>query len=199
MSGRKYYGIIFAFVGIIIAAVVGIILAANWSELGYKRELKKIYFEETSELVYLGVDSYGHEQRIVAEKGYSNGKLVFTGRLVHLEKDDRGRWTMKGQSAPKEITDQLGYFCYEHISMQSLVKRKDLIAMRECHLFVFGNDARYAIPADLSAYLPPNVTVDVYQQGSSYLLHFISFTRDTTDFTLIDGRDILVRAGAIVD
>lgn len=113
MSGRKYFGIVFAFAGILIAAVVGIILAANWSELGYKRELKKIYFKETSELVYLGVDSFGHEQRIVAEKGYSNGQLLFTGRLVHLEKDDRGRWTMKGQSAPKEITDQSGYFYYD--------------------------------------------------------------------------------------
>ncbi len=199
MSGRKYFGIVFAFVGILIAAVVGIILAANWSELGYKRALKKINFEENSELVYLGVDSLGHEQRVIAERGFVNGRLIYTGRMVHLEKDDRGRWTMKGQSASAEVTDQLGYYRYFFTSLQSMVRRRNKLAMSECHLFVFGNDARYDIPADLSAYLPPNVTVDVIQRGQAYLLHFITYTNDSKEFFKINGRDILVQAGVIVD
>ena len=65
----------------------------------------------------------------------------------------------------------------------------------EFHDVYCGNNAAGPV-SPITAKLPPNVTVNVWQSGSSYLLHFISFGRESPLSGLSVG-ELLQSVGAI--
>lgn len=117
-----------------------------------------------------GIDANGHNYRAVA---HTHGGKYET--LALLTENALGWWeaTQVSDQAAYD-NDLIGIAWIDTAGFRWVDETGDLEVDFAFHNIYCGNNAVDAI-LPITEKLPPNVTVDIHQSGSSYLLHFISF------------------------
>ena len=119
-----------------------------------------------------GIGDNGNEYRVVFQYMFDN-----TVKILLLTRDDLGVW-----HATDEVIGPDSDAEYEYVTMGWMrfasIRRYDVNDQikidSEVHKVYGGNNAtkQIEIPTDL---LPPNVSVNVFQSGSVYVIHFVSY------------------------
>lgn len=126
--------------------------------------------EQYIQYIDTGFDNNGNEYRVVFQYMSDN-----TVKIVHLTKDDFGVWHVTDE-AHGPVSDaayvMMGWM--RTASMRRHEVNDPVVFDWEVHNVYGGNNAikQIEIPIDL---LPPNVTVNVFQAGSQYVIHFVSY------------------------
>lgn len=162
---RGIIGIIFA----IALVVLGMVHLNRWNIA-----LSSIGFSPSATgTVYEGVDANGDHYRVVACAG--------TGEYEHLAllTENRFGWWKATQVSHPVGQDELGRIAWSNVAGLRCADPGGKVKVDfEFHAVYCGDNAIGPV-SPITAKLPPNVTVDIYQSGSSYLLHFIFFGQDS--------------------
>jgi len=125
-----------------------------------------------------GIDDNGHEYRVVFH--YTHDNMV---KILLLTKDSLGIWHVTDEAVGPDSADT-GYVTMGWMRFAS-IRRYDVNDQArfdsEVHKVYGGNSAtkQIEIPLDL---LPPNVSANVFQSGTMYVIHFVSYgDADTLD------------------
>lgn len=138
--------------------------------------------------VDVGIDDNGNEYRIVFQYMPEN-KLKF----VHLVKDKYGMWKVAEETSGPDSHSQIvkmGWMRFASIKIYDV--RLQANTEWEVHAMYGGNNAskQIKIPSEL---LPANVSVNVFQAGERYVIHFTTFGSADT-LTQIDILHLLEQA-----
>ena len=143
------------------------------------------------EYIDTGFDNNGNEYRVVFQYMSDN-----TVKIVHLTKDDFGVWHVTDE-AHGPVSDaayvMMGWM--RTASMRRHEVNDPVVFDWEVHNVYGGNNARKQIEIPLGL-LPPNVTVNVFQAGSQYVIHFVSYGEVET-LNQIDIIDLLTQTRSI--
>ena len=126
--------------------------------------------EQYIQYIDTGFDNNGNEYRVVFQFMSDN-----TVKIVHLTKADFGVWHVTDE-AHGPVSDaayvMMGWM--RTASMRRHEVNDPVVFDWEVHNVYGGNNAikQIEIPLEL---LPPNVTVNVFQAGSQYVIHFVSY------------------------
>ena len=122
--------------------------------------------------VYVGQDLTGCDCRVICcRKAEKNPEYMYmTNRLG-------GLWTVQQVSRPLEPDTGFGLFSWIARTGPDTVPDNETAAWMEMenHLLWYGNNARRHIPAFYDR-LPPNTAVNIQQDGSAYVIHFVSYS-----------------------
>ena len=122
------------------------------------------------EYIDTGFDNNGNEYRVVFQYMSDN-----TVKIVHLTKNDFGVWHVTDEThGPVSDAAYVMMGWMRTASMRRHEVNDPVVFDSEVHHVYGGNNAikQIEIPLDL---LPPNVTVNVFQAGSQYVIHFVSY------------------------
>lgn len=151
---------------IIFIIVIGIVYLNN-----YKITLSKAGLSEgLINYVDVGLDDNGNEYRIAFQ--YMPENEV---KFVHLVKDKYGVWKVTDDVSGPDSNSQfvsMGWMRTASIGRYDVEGQTNIEF--EVHALYGGNNASKQIKIPLEL-LPPNVSVNVFQAGEMYVIHFISF------------------------
>lgn len=126
--------------------------------------------EKFIEYVDIGIDDNGNEYRVVFEYMPES-----TLKIVFLSKDDFGIWrVIEELSSLEDETEYIIMAWMRFSSIRRFEVNDQVIFDREVHKVYVGNNAskQIEIPMEL---LPTNVSVNVFQSGTMYVIHFIGY------------------------
>lgn len=145
--------------------ILGIVYLNRWSIALYSIG----FSPSATSIIYGGIDANGDNYRVVVCPG--NGEYE---NLALLTENCFGWWKATQVSNPVG-QNELGRIAWTNVAGFRCAAPGGKIEVDfEFHAVYCGDNAVGPI-SPITAKLPPNVTVDIYQSGSSYLLHFISF------------------------
>ena len=163
---RRTIVYLFALLLSLILSVILIVYHNSYSIALIKAGLSK----DSINYIDTGIDDNGNEYRVVFQ--YVPENMV---KIVHLTKDNSGIWKVTEEasgpdSEPEYVT--MGWMRFASISRYDVNDQARLDS--EVHKVYGGNNAakQIEIPMDL---LPPNVSVNVYQSGTMYVIHFVGY------------------------
>ncbi len=136
----------------------------------YSIALSKIGLSKNSVVnVDVGLDDNGNEYRIVFQY-LPNNALKF----AHLAKNTYGIWTVTEEAHGPDSPSQYISMGWMRIAGMRRYAMEDPNVEFEVHNMYGGMNAieQVKVPVDL---LPSNVTVNVFQAGELYVIHFIAY------------------------
>lgn len=158
----------------------------------YNIALKKAGFSKRG-ITYIdtGIDDNGAEYRAVFQ--YMPDNLV---KIALLTKTNWGTWRITDETqGPTTETGYLSMGWMRFTGFRRYEVSDNVVFELEVHNVYAGNDAiaQIEIPVEL---LPPNVSVSVFQAGSVYVLHFVTYG-DPKVLNEVHFIDLLKQAGCI--
>ncbi len=120
--------------------------------------------------VDIGIDDNGNEYRVVFEYMPEN-----TLKIVFLSKDDFGIWRVIEEASGSDSEAEYITMGWMRFSSIGRFDVNDQVGFDfEVHKVYGGNNAtkQIEIPMEL---LPTNVSVNVFQSGTRYVIHFIGY------------------------
>jgi hypothetical protein len=158
----------------------------------YSIALKKAGFSQRSiSYIDTGIDDNGNDYRVVFR--YDTDNMV---RIALLTKDNWGVWHITDEViGPDAEADYITMGWMRFASMRRYDVTDQTVMDSEVHKVYGGNNAtkQIEIPMDL---IPPNVSVNVFQAGSVYVIHFVSYG-DADSLNQIDMIDLLKQTDCI--
>lgn len=142
-------------------------------------------------IIHIGIDANGQEYRIVGNA--TNGRHSALGVVT---KNRIGLWRI---SLYEDSRDQNGLISISTLNVAGLKTfgSARIQTVFETHIVYAGNNAIHKIPDNFGSELPPNISVQVYQNQSNYILHFIYFGSDITVMNQVHPYELLKTAGCI--
>lgn len=126
--------------------------------------------EQYIQYIDTGFDNNGNEYRVVFQYMPDN-----TVKIVHLTKNDFGVWHIQDEThGPVSDAAYVMMGWMRTASIRRHEVNDPVVFDWEVHKVYGGNNARKQIEIPLEL-LPPNVTVNVFQAGSQYVIHFVSY------------------------
>ena len=148
----------------------------------YSLALSSIGFKKNSTSdIFQGIDPNGYDYRVVMYKDEED-----SAAFALLTKDSIGIWKV---SLLNDRKSELGMVSFGWTGVRSLARydmSEDVVPMGEYHAVYAGNNAIAPLKT-IYEILPPNITVDIQQAGSSYVMHFMSYG----PFNLISNADVI--------
>lgn len=141
--------------------------------------------------IHTGIDDNGNEYRVVCQ--YSTDCMV---KVLLLTKNDIGIWHITDEVlGPNSDAEYSTMGWMRFASMRRFGIEDQVRFDCEVHQVYIGQNAKkqIEIPLDL---LPSNVAVNVFQAGTAYVIHFISYGEADT-LNRIDMIDLLKQTDSI--
>ena len=160
--------ILFCLFAIIIISIIvtSIVYLNNFKVVLNKAGLSK----DLINYVDVGIDDNGNEYRIAFQ--YMPENVL---KFVHLVKDKYGMWKVTNEVNGPDSHSQfvaMGWMRFASIGRYDLESQTNFEF--EVHALYGGNNASKQIKIPLEL-LPANVSVNVFQAGEIYVIHFIAF------------------------
>lgn len=181
----KLYAIIV--IVLILLIVVFQVVRAN----SYALAWRSVGIQSEPFVIYDGKNNNGQEFKVVVEYAVREN-----GPLVYLEKGRTGFWkAMVVDEKPSDKTGMLTWGWTRVAGGRRYSAMDEHVVEWEIHRVYSGNNAikRIEIPAQL---LPANVTVNIHQAGSAYILHFITYGKGE-ELNAINAYELLLQAGCV--
>lgn len=171
----------------VLLAIVAVLFVLSF--IGYQHALRGV---KTKNAILLdsGVDSNDLEYRVVLERKNDVGV-----RIAYQNKNAWGIW--KDRNVEDRTFAQVGLVAmgWANVAGFKRFAVDDTHPVEfETHIVYCGNNAvkQISIPPDM---LPDNLTVNIQQCGSFYILHFITF--GDSESTRFDPNELLMAEGCI--
>ncbi|RRD94228.1 hypothetical protein EII17_08945 [Clostridiales bacterium COT073_COT-073] len=182
MQKRTFTGLLALLLGLIFVAIFAY-------HNSYRIALSRAGFSEDS-ITYVdtGIDDNGNEYRVVFQ--YEN--MI---KFLRLTKDKYGIWKVTEVCVPNSKAQYIamGWMRMAGIRRYDVKGESDIEF--EMHMMYGGNTAtkQIEIPAEI---LPSNVSVNVFQAETAYVLHFVTYGKPGT-LNQIDIPHLLEQTGCI--
>lgn len=122
-----------------------------------------------------GIDDNGNEYRVVFQFLPEN-----TVKIVFLTKDDFGIWRVTEEASGSEAEAEYITMAWMRFASIRRFDVNDQVRFDcEVHKVYGGNNAseQIEIPMEL---LPSNVSVNIFQSGNTYVIHFVGYGNNET-------------------
>ena len=185
MKTRKRLGVIIACIVLALAAVAAV-LSLN----SFRIALRSAGFPSKGWVILdMGIDNNGNEYRVAVD--YLNDS---DAHMAYLSKGFGGFWRVEySADTPASETGMVALGWMRVAGIKRFTVGDESCVEFEVHEAYCGKNAvkQIQIPPEL---LPPNVTVNILQGGSSFVIQFVSFGDAQME---IDAYEILKAAGCI--
>ena len=160
---KRFHGVII--IAVILAVSIVAVLSCNSDQLA----LRSAGFSKNGQtVVSAGIDQTGQEYKVVVQSFPHE-----SARIAYLRKGFAGFWKVT-ELADTPTSGTVKMFWVKMASFKRYTVGDPSARDWEVHSIYCGNNASKQILPPTGA-LPHNVTVNISQAGSSYMLHFIGF------------------------